>query len=393
VKILSWSLTFQREVINNIVPRVQPDLIHCNDWMTGLIPAMARKIEIPCLFTIHNIHTVKNTLAQIEDRGIDAAYFWQNFFYERMAYDYETTRATNPVDFLVSGVFAAHFVNTVSPTFLKEIIDGRHDFVEPALHRELSNKWRSDCAFGILNAPDPSFDPQTDEYLHSRYTPQDHPVGKLANKKFLQKKLGLLQNEKAPIFFGPPAWDPIKKDVNCWPIFSTGLYPAIGKTSCRLFPWPTGEYQRIFKEIASFHGFQDRVAVCDFSESLEHLCYGAADFILMPSRFEPCGLPQMIAPIYGSLPVAHDTGGIHDTIRHLDVHANSGNGFLFETYDAQGLFWAIQEAMTFFGQSPETRQGQIQRVMLESARTYNHTETAKKYIALYEKMLKRPLVV
>jgi starch synthase len=96
---IKLSLTFQREVINNIVPRVQPDLIHCNDWMTGLIPAMARKIEIPCLFTIHNIHTVKNTLAQIEDRGIDAAYFWQNFFYERMAYDYETTRATNPVDF------------------------------------------------------------------------------------------------------------------------------------------------------------------------------------------------------------------------------------------------------------------------------------------------------
>jgi starch synthase len=295
--------------------------------------------------------------------------------------------------FLVSGVFAAHFVNTVSPTFLKEIIDGRHDFVEPALHRELSNKWRSDCAFGILNAPDPSFDPQTDEYLHSRYTPQDHPVGKLANKKFLQKKLGLLQNEKAPIFFWPSRLDPHQKGCQLLADIFYRVISRYWEDQLQIVSVADGEYQRIFKEIASFHGFQDRVAVCDFSESLEHLCYGAADFILMPSRFEPCGLPQMIAPIYGSLPVAHDTGGIHDTIRHLDVHANSGNGFLFETYDAQGLFWAIQEAMTFFGQSPETRQGQIQRVMLESARTYNHTETAKKYIALYEKMLKRPLVV
>jgi starch synthase len=124
------SLAFQREVINNIVPRVQPDLIHCNDWMTGLIPAMARQMGIPCLFTIHNIHTVKATLAHIEDRGIDAAYFWQHLFYESFSATYEEAWDRNPVDFLASGVFGAHFVNTVSPRFLEEIVEGRHDFVE-----------------------------------------------------------------------------------------------------------------------------------------------------------------------------------------------------------------------------------------------------------------------
>ena len=108
------SLAFQREVINNIVPRVRPDLIHCNDWMTGLIPAMARQRGIPCLFTVHNIHTTKLLLAEIEDRGIDAAYFWQNLYYTRMAYTYEATRETNPVDMLASGIFAAHFVNLFS---------------------------------------------------------------------------------------------------------------------------------------------------------------------------------------------------------------------------------------------------------------------------------------
>jgi starch synthase len=75
------ALAFQREVINNILPRVRPDLIHCNDWMTGLVPAYSRMIGIPCLFTIHNIHTVKTTLAEIEDRGIDAAAFWQHLYY------------------------------------------------------------------------------------------------------------------------------------------------------------------------------------------------------------------------------------------------------------------------------------------------------------------------
>jgi starch synthase len=117
------SLAFQREVINNIVPRVQPDLIHCNDWMTGLIPAMARQMGIPCLFTIHNIHTVKATLAHIEDRGIDAAYFWQHLFYENFSATYEEAWDRNPVDFLASGVFGAHFVNTVSPRFLEEIVE------------------------------------------------------------------------------------------------------------------------------------------------------------------------------------------------------------------------------------------------------------------------------
>jgi starch synthase/alpha-amylase len=113
----------------------------------------------------------------------------------------------------------------------------------------------------------------------------------------------------------------------------------------------------------------------------------------MPSSFEPCGLPQMIAPIYGSLPVAHDTGGIHDTITQLDIEENSGNGFLFETYDANGLFWAIEQAMTFYRLPEKVKADQIERIMTESAARFTHAETARQYIKLYEKMLQRPLVV
>ena len=118
------AMAFQREVINNIIPAVRPDLIHCNDWMTGLIPAAARRMGIPCLFTVHNIHTNKATLDAIEDRGIDAAPFWQNLYFERPPYNYEESRSNNPVDEMASGIFAAHFINTVSPTFLREIVDG-----------------------------------------------------------------------------------------------------------------------------------------------------------------------------------------------------------------------------------------------------------------------------
>jgi len=107
--------------------------------------------------------------------------------------------------------------------------------------------------------------------------------------------------------------------------------------------------------------------------------------------FEPCGLPQMIAPIYGSLPVARDTGGIHDTVMHLDADNDIGNGFLFKTYDSGGLFWAISQAMAFYKGPIDQREKQIQRIMAHAAKTFNHDVTAKRYIELYEKMLDRPL--
>ena len=203
---IKLALAFQREVINNIIPLVQPDLIHCNDWMTGLIPAMARQMGIPCLFTVHNVHTVKTTLAFIEDRGIDAASFWQHLYFEFMAERYETTRETNPIDLLTSGVFAAHFVNVVSPNFLAEIVDGRHDFVYPPLRQELTNKVQAACAAGILNAPDPSFNPASDKELKRTYGPKDHVTGKKENKRYLQKKLGLIQDDRGTdLFLAIPA--------------------------------------------------------------------------------------------------------------------------------------------------------------------------------------------
>jgi starch synthase/alpha-amylase len=389
---IKLSLAFQREVINNIVPRVQPDLIHCNDWMTGLIPAMAREQGIPCLFTIHNVHTVKTTLAAIEDRGIDGAYLWQNLYYDNMATGYEHTRDTNPVDLLSSGIFSAHFVNVVSPTFLQEIVDGRHDFVNGPIRQELSNKVKADCAAGVLNAPDPSFDPKVDRDLARNFGPADHTEGKKENKRYLQKKLGLILDDRAPVFFWPSRLDPVQKGCQLLADIFYKVISSYWDQNLQIVFVANGDHQMVFRDIVNYHKFQNRVAIYDFSNELEHLAYGAADFIFMPSSFEPCGLPQMIAPIYGALPVAHDTGGIHDTITHLDVGKNSGNGFLFENFDSSGLFWAIQQAMAFYQRPGNIKALQIERIMKESAVTFTHANTARKYIALYEKMLQRPLV-
>ncbi|RJQ80207.1 MAG: glycogen synthase [Desulfobacteraceae bacterium] len=388
------ALAFQREVINNIVPRVRPDLIHCNDWMTGLIPAMAREMRIPCLFTIHNIHTVKTTLAHVEDRGIDAAYFWKHLYYTRFAHDYENTRETNPVDFLVSGVFAAHFVNTVSQRFLEEIVEGGHGFIAPHLRQELVNKVRAGCAAGILNAPDPGFHPGKDGNLAEVYGPANHAKAKRKNKVGLQRLLGLIEDERAPLFFWPSRLDPVQKGCR---LLADIFYEMISKywdTNLQVVFVADGEDQNLFRNLVSHHQFHQRVAVCDFNEHLEHFAYGAADFVLMPSLFEPCGLPQMIGQIYGALPVAHETGGIHDTVTHLDPAGDlkNGSGFLFKYHDAKGLMWAVDQAMDFYALAGEVKERHIARVMRNAMKTFTHSVNARRYIDLYERMLERTLL-
>ena len=139
------SLAFQREVINHILPIVQPDLIHCHGWMVGLIPALAKRFEIPCIFTFQNFETSSILLSEIEDQGIDAAAFWQHLFYYRFPINYEETRETNPVDFLLSGIFAADYTSVASPVFLVKIGKNLIRSPEAPLVKLLSEKLAIGC--------------------------------------------------------------------------------------------------------------------------------------------------------------------------------------------------------------------------------------------------------
>ncbi len=387
------ALAFQREIINHIIPTVNPDLIHCNDWMTGLIPAAARRLGIPSLFTLHNIHTHDITLTQMEDSGIDAAEFWKYLYFKRQPHNYEETRSTNPVDLLTSGVFAAHFINTVSPTFLEEIVHGEHPFVPPQLRSEIVAKHRAGCALGILNAPDFSYHPASDQALAVRYSVEEAPAAKQANKRAFQARVGLEPNDQAPLLFWPSRLDPVQKGPE---LLTNILYMVLEKyrkQGLQVAVVANGAHQRHFHEILNWHGLHGRLAVCNFEESLSRLGYAASDFILMPSRFEPCGLPQMVGVIYGSLPIVHDTGGLHNTIDHLDLTGNRGNGFVFRNYNSAGLLWAIDEALRFWQLPVAERQAQVQRVMREGQARFNHQVCARHYIDIYENMLHRELVI
>ena len=386
------ALAFQREVLNNIIPAVQPDLIHCNDWMTGLIPAAARRMGIPCLFTVHNIHTHKLMLSQIEDCGIDAAEFWENLYYSRPPYNYFESREDNAVDLQASGIFAAHFINTVSPTFLNEIVNGWHDFIPDSIRGEIRNKFGAGCASGILNAPDPTDNPATDETIPFKYTPETHREAKRQSKLQLQRMLGLEENPDAPLFFWPSRLDPVQKGPQ---LLADILYRFLERywgDGAQVAIIANGAYQRPFHEIRGFHDIGKRLAVCDFDGKLSQLGFAGSDFTLVPSLFEPCGLPQMQGPIYGSLPIVHNTGGLHDTVEMMDVANRTGNGFIFDTYDSGGLFWAMDRAMDFWRLDESVKTAEISRVMEQSLGRFSHEVCAKQYIDLYEKMLHRHLV-
>ena len=131
-----------------------------------------------------------------------------------------------------------------------------------------------------------------------------------------------------------------------------------------------------------------RIRFVNFDEKLSNLGKAGADFILMPSRYEPCGLPQMEVLRFGTLPIVRSTGGLKDTITQLDVENNIGNGFVFKIADKAGLEFGIKESLKFYKLPLEKRIKQMQRIMSESKRQFNLKNTAEKYIQIYDKLIK-----
>lgn len=384
------ALAFQREVIHHVLPRVRPDIVHCHDWMTGLVPAAARSMGIPCLFTLHNLHDDKVTLAEIEDRGIDAAPWWQHLHFSHFPRSYGHSRQWNPVDMLASGIHAADQFNTVSPSFLRELMDGRHE-AGHGLVDVLRGKHRHGAACGIVNAPDPSCSPITDPRIVRRYDAASHVAAKNVNKLHLQETLGLEIDAEAPLLFWPSRLDPVQKGCGLLAEILYRLVSDYWALGLQVVFVADGPFRQHFQHIADFHGLGHRIAVRPFEETLSRQAYAGSDFVLMPSAYEPCGLAQLVALKYGSLPIVHRTGGLGDTIRHLDAGAGTGNGFSFDHHDCGGLRWALDEAIRFHICPPPLRHRNVERIMLESEKAFCPKSTTEKYIRLYETLSRRSI--
>ena len=384
------ALAFQRDVIHHILPQVRPDIVHCHDWMTGLVPAAARKMGMKSLFTIHNLHDEKATLAEIEDRGIDAAEFWSSLHYEIFPESYASSRDWNRVSFMPSAIHAADRVNAVSPSFLQELMDGRHAGSENLID-VLRAKHAVGMASGIVNAPAGDWDPSTDGAIACSYGADTQHEGKAVNKRALQKVCGLEVDADAPVIFWPSRLDPVQKGCQ---LLADILYRVVSDYAALGLQFvfvADGPFRRYFDQIADFHGIRHKIAVCTFSEGLSRQAFAGSDYVLMPSAYEPCGLAQIIAMKYGALPIVHHTGGLRDTVAHLDANQGTGNGFAFEIHDTQGLRWAIDQAMQFHVRSAGNRADQIERIMNEAGRRFSPEIAVQSYVSLYEGLVERSL--
>jgi len=384
------ALAFQREVIQNVIPRIRPDIVHCHDWMTALVPAAARSMGIKSLFTIHNLHDEKSNLAEIEDRGIDAARFWQHVHFSRQPYSYEESRHSNTVNWMASAVHAADRVNTVSPSFMEEMVHGRH-MAGTGMVDCLRAKHYFGCASGIINAPDPSYNPSSDPSIAETYDSQSHQAAKIANKIQLQKILGLEIDPEAPLLLWPSRLDPNQKGCQ---LLADILYQVVSDywaLGLQVAFVADGPSRYVFEGIADHHNLRHRIGIRGFNENLSRLANAAADFVMMPSAYEPCGLAQMVALKYGALPIVHNTGGLRDTVKHLNWDQQSGNGFVFDHHSAAGLRWAIDEAMRYYIHPVHERAKHVSRIMDQSKAEFAPIHTVEHYLQEYSHLDGRDL--
>ncbi len=383
---MKGALAFQRDVIHYVMPKIRPDLVHCHDWMTGLVPAAARMMGIPSLFTLHNHHDEHASLGEIEDRGIDAARFWDNLYYDHFPSSYENARSSNGLSMLASGILAADQMNTVSQGFLGELAGGGHGVSWP-IADAVRGKLGMGRAHGITNSLPNSICPDRDPHLSETYDALSHTTGKLSNKRALQRALGLEDDDEAPILFWPSRLDPVQKGCQLLAEILYKLVSDYWALGLQVVFVADGPFQQTFRDIAKFHGLEKRIAVADFSESLSRLGYAGSDYLLMPSAYEPCGLSQLIGLRYGCLPIVHATGGLRDTVSPMNVQKATGNGFMFDFHDPQGLRWAIDEAMRFHLRPLAEKERNISRIMEDSTNSHSPSAMVDRYVSLYRSLL------
>jgi len=380
------ALAFQRYIINNLIDWIRPDIIHCNDWMTSLVPAAARVKGIKSLFTLHNIFTEKQTLMEIELSGIKPLEFAEWLYYERypenIKENWRIHFDTNKVDLTASAILACDYFNTVSETFLLELVDNEFsEIVTKEIYEMIKLKYEQNRALGILNAPNETINPYTIDNILN-FNEDNFTKIKPKNKELFQMKMGLPRRPDAPLLFWPNRLYYQKSPE----ILIDNIVYFIKKYNIQLAFVANGD-NKLEKKLKILSRKYPAVKYRNFDEALSTLGKAGADFILMPSRYEPCGLPQMEAPRFGTLPIVRSTGGLKDTIIQMDVDKNQGNGFRFEIADKAGLEYGIREALDFYRLPGKIKLPQIKRIMIEAKTKFSLKKTAEKYMDVYRKLI------
>ena len=353
-----------------------PDIIHCNDWQTGLIPVFLHTVfgddnfyaGIKTVFTIHNLQFQGRWRIQeiMDITGLPAHIF--------NAYELESYGEAN---YLKGGVVYADYITTVSPTYANEITT-----VEGGEGLSGLMTARKDRLYGILNGIDyEEYNPQTDPYISVNYSKKDAVSGKKENKVALQKELGLPVREDA-FLIGIVSRMTSQKGFD---LIGCVLDELLTEMDIQLVVLGSGEsqYENMLHHYQS--KYPDKVSVhIGFTEERSHHIYAASDVLLMPSMFEPCGLAQMIAMRYGTLPIVRETGGLRDTVEPYNEYENTGCGFSFANFNAQEMADIVRYAYRVEHEQKAAWKELIYRAM---DRNFSWNVSAHAYEKLYDKLV------
>lgn len=348
-----------------------PDLVHCNDWQTGLTPAYLRFAQgaVPSVFAIHNMAFQGNfapETVQLLDLppacyAIHGAEFYGN------------------LSFLKAGLFYSDHITTVSPNYAREIQQEALGFGMQGLLAE-----RRDSLTGILNGIDTGeWNPATDHHLPSKFS-ASRMAGKAANKAALQAKLGLDPEPDVPLL-GVVSRFTHQKGLD----LLLEIAPRLTGLPVQLAMLGTGEpaMQQAARDLA--HRYPGKIGgMVGFSEDLSHLIEAGADMFIMPSRFEPCGLNQLYSQCYGTPPVVHATGGLADSVvdcTPATLKDGTASGFVFSGMTADNLYATIQRAVDLYH---DQRTWKILRKNCMT-KDFSWERSAKAYRDVYSKVLGR----
>ncbi len=351
----------------------RPDIIHAHDWQTGLVPFYLKKVyrdsalfkNTKTVFTVHNLG-YQGLFWHWDLRLIGAG--WDVFTPEGIEF-------WGKISFLKAGLVYSDLISTVSKTYSKEIQTPEYG---GGLDGVLAK--RSADLFGIINGIDyREWNPAQDKLIEQRYS-ASRLAGKAVCKDALRKRVGLPPSE-APLI-GMVARLTEQKGLD---ILAEAL-PKIASLGAQVVIQGTGEerYHRILTDISSRHRTMMRVLL-QFDETLAHAIYAGSDLFLMPSRYEPCGLGQMIALRYGSVPLVRKTGGLVDTVVPYHAKTGLGTGFMFEKYSAASLIAEVRRALTVYRNKEKWKA--LMKVGMKQ--DFSWKRSAKEYVKLYRKAMRK----
>ena len=368
---------FQRAVLEALGEPMDffPDLLHLNDWQSGMIPVLLEShyqkngyfTDLRTLLTIHNL----------KHQGIHGRENVMDLF--DLSDDYMTEDKVlkdGSPNFLKAGIVFANRVSTVSPTYAKEITTAY--FGEGLDQLLLSFGWK---LTGILNGIDTElYDPETDPELVSSYSLKSWMKGKAACKKALQQECDLPKESKIPLLSMVTRLDS-QKGLD----LLLHILDELLEEDVQFVLLGTGDpaYEKALSEIEARHPGKMR-ALITYDRLLSRRIYAGSDLFLMPSLFEPCGLSQMIAMRYGTLPLVRQTGGLADTVEAYNKYEKTGTGFGFLNINAHELLYTAKEAVELYREDREAWSNMVQQAM---SGDYSWTRSAKTYETLYEAIL------